>query len=709
MAKHGKKQLHHQKQQSVPQIEKKDKTISYQLLRLIIFVFAVLLYAQTITYDYTLDDTLMITSNEMTKKGISGIPEIFSNDAFVGFFGKDKDLVAGGRYRPLTHAMFAVEYELFGASPFVGHFMNIILYALLGLIVFNTLTHCFKNITQKREWIKFIPFTATLLFIAHPLHTEVVSNIKGRDEIISMGASMLALLYSLKYIESKHVKYLIFTFLSLLIGLFSKENAITFVALIPLTLYFFTKSNVKDYIKVMIPSIFAAIIFVAARYKALGFLTSNTIQTEILNNPFIHASKAEELATVIYTWLVYVKLLIFPHPLTHDYYPWHIEIMSFSQAWPIIALIVVLGILAVAAFYFKKKHLISYGILFFVITFSIQSNLLFNIGTFMNERFMFVALLGFCLIAAYLITQLSLRRQQSALILFGVLMLLYSIKTISRSTAWKDNYTLFTTDVKISKNSAKCNVSAAESIIDKAEKEKNSLEATNMFQQAYEYLKHAQQLHPTYYGAYDLAGKAAFHLKDYTASYEYYKACLQINPEAPVPVNNIYLVSLAATHKKRYAEAEEMLKWVIDFAPDSLHYSLELANVYDYSGNISKSIQVLENLTETHPTYAKAWAKLGEIYGKHMNDVAKSEYYLLKAWELNPQDFNVNENLGIVFGMQNKFQLSIDYFMNALAIDSTIARLHTNIGNTYAMMGENEKALIHFQKASVLEQQQVSQ
>ena len=63
----------------------------------------------------------MITSNDLTLKGFSGIGDIFSNDAFVGFFGKEKDLVAGGRYRPLTHAMFAIEYELFGNSPFVGH------------------------------------------------------------------------------------------------------------------------------------------------------------------------------------------------------------------------------------------------------------------------------------------------------------------------------------------------------------------------------------------------------------------------------------------------------------------------------------------------------------------------------------------------------------------------------------------------------------
>jgi len=692
------------KQTATHPVEKKAVPLRLNTLRIIIFVFSIVLYVQTIGYDFTLDDTLMITSNTLTKEGISGIADIFTNDAFAGFFGSEKDLVAGGRYRPLTHAMFAVEYEFFGASPLVGHAMNILLYAFLGLIVFNTLTYCFKHIPTSKEWVKYIPLTATLLFIAHPLHTEVVANIKGRDEIISMGGSMLALLYSLKYIDHKHFKYLVFSFISLLVGIFSKENAITFLAVIPLSLYFFTSARKKDYAMTLIPLLLASVIFIIARYNALGFFMSNTIQTEILNNPFINSPKSDEIATVIFTWLLYVKLLFVPHPLTHDYYPWHLNILNFSSPGVLIALTVVIALLVTAILLFKRRHIVSFGILFFVITFSIQSNLLFNIGTFMNERFMFVALLGFCLILANYLSKHGLRLVKRPEYLLIVILLLYSAKTISRSQAWKNNFSLFTTDVKTSENSAKCNTSAAECILDEAEKITEPAKAKEMYTEAYTYLLHAQKLHPTYYGAYDLAGKAAFHLNDFRASFINYKMCLTINPDAPVPVDNIYLVSIAASQGGRHFEAIDMLLWLTDFAPDSLHYKLELAGLYEKTGNIKAGVDTLQSVIAQDPGNAKAWAKLGEIYGKHFNNLSMSESYLKTAWELNPNDFSVNENLGIVYGMQKQFQLSVDFFNRALSIDSTQARLYQNIANTYAMMGQKELAKQYADKGNSLDQ-----
>jgi len=695
-------------QQQPAQINTPDNSglFSLKTMRLLIVFFSILLYAYTLSFEYTLDDTLMITSNDLTLKGFSGIGDIFSNDAFVGFFGKEKDLVAGGRYRPLTHAMFAIEYELFGNSPFVGHLMNVLLYALLGIVVFETLRKLFKDIPPKREWLRHIPFIATLLFLAHPLHTEVVANVKGRDEIISMIGSMLTVLFSIKYVREQKIKYLIYSFLALLIGIFSKENAITFVAIVPLTLWFFTNAKTSDYVKTIAPLLLASAVFIIARYAALGFLMNNSIQTEILNNPFIHSSKADEIATVIFTWLVYVRLLFFPHPLTHDYYPWHLEVMSFSNIQVISAFIVVISLIGLAIMLFRKKHVVSYGILFFIITFSIQSNLLFNIGTFMNERFMFVALLGFSIITAFYFSKIKINDLKKGVYLLIIVLVLYSGKTISRSMAWKDNYTLFTTDVKVSHNSAKCNTSAGELIIDKAEKEQNPLQAKAMYTQAYEYLLKAQEIHPTYYGAYDLAGKAAFYLEDYTASFEHYKMCLTISPEAPIPVNNIYLIALAAIHDNRHSESEKILTWLIDFAPDSLHYQLELASLYETTGKVGQCKNYLIDLTLRHPEYAKAWGKLGEIYGKYFNDLKQAEENLLKSITLNPNEFSSNENLGIVYGMQGNGEKSLEYFLKALAINSNVSRLHTNIANTYMQMNMQEQAAEHFRKAEELVKQQ---
>ena len=54
-----------------------------------------------------------------------------------------------------------------------------------------------------------------------------------------------------------------------------------------------------------------------------------------------------------------------------------------------------------------KKHQVAFGILLFAITLSIASNLVFVIGAFMNERFVYVSSLGFALILGYFLFKLS--------------------------------------------------------------------------------------------------------------------------------------------------------------------------------------------------------------------------------------------------------------------------------------------------------------
>jgi hypothetical protein len=96
----------------------------------LVFAFGSLLYLNTLTHEFTQDDAIVIYDNMYTTKGISGIKGLFTKDTFFGFFkeeGKAK-LVSGGRYRPLTPAMFALEYQIVGKNPFLGHLINILLY-----------------------------------------------------------------------------------------------------------------------------------------------------------------------------------------------------------------------------------------------------------------------------------------------------------------------------------------------------------------------------------------------------------------------------------------------------------------------------------------------------------------------------------------------------------------------------------------------------
>jgi hypothetical protein len=107
------------------------------LIYAIFLVFGFLLYGNTISHDYALDDAIVITQNVFTQQGIQGVDEIFKYDSFVGFWmnsyqgrtaeqiQEEKKLVAGGRYRPFSIATFAIEKSIFGYNPAVHQYFDL--------------------------------------------------------------------------------------------------------------------------------------------------------------------------------------------------------------------------------------------------------------------------------------------------------------------------------------------------------------------------------------------------------------------------------------------------------------------------------------------------------------------------------------------------------------------------------------------------------
>jgi PAS domain S-box-containing protein len=83
---------------------------------IIIMLFSIALYANTFKHQYALDDEIVISKNEYVLRGIAGIPDIFSKDLFDSFYKQMNTTaqLAGGRYRPLAVATFAIEQEFIG-------------------------------------------------------------------------------------------------------------------------------------------------------------------------------------------------------------------------------------------------------------------------------------------------------------------------------------------------------------------------------------------------------------------------------------------------------------------------------------------------------------------------------------------------------------------------------------------------------------------
>lgn len=673
------------------------KNFPYFLLACISF----LLYSNTLTHQYALDDRLLITENDYTKKGISGIPEILTNDAFTGFFGQKKTLVAGGRYRPLTQIMFAIEYQFFGLNPFIGHLINIILYTILVLLLFHLLRKLFHFETDKK-WYYSLAFVGSLIFAVHPIHTEVVANIKGRDEILSLIGALAALWFSVKYVENKKIINLILIFLSFLVGLFSKENALTFIAIIPFSLYFFFRAEKKEHIMVLIPLILSSAIFIAMRQIAVGGLLEGDIPAEILNNPFINVSYGTELGTVIFTWAKYLILFIFPHPLTHDYYPYQVEYHDITNPLVVFLIIVFLIIMIYSAIVAFRNNLVGWAVWFALITFSVQSNLIFNIGTFMNERFLFAPSIGLSILLAVPFYNIfhgrRASRQNGIKIIILVIVLAFSVKTITRNPVWKNDHTLFLTDVKTSENSIKCNVSAGGSSIELAKLAKTEQEKNKLLRQALEYLKRAQELHPQSFYSWLLAGNAYSEMSRWQEAQAMMQNALNINPQSGDAQNNMLYIAQQSFTDKDFETSSKAYLSLYNIDKSNDEYIILYSTSLSYIGKADSAIIILDEIIERNPENANAWARKGEILGRALNNMSEAENALRRSLSINPEDKSANENLGIVLAIKGNFHESLQYFHQALSLDSTNANIYRNISSAYMNMNQPEKAAYYNEK-----------
>ena len=467
----------------------------------ILFLLSIGLYVYSAGFDFVLDDGIVVAENTVVKKGFKGIPELLSQESFSGYFGEQKDLLVGARYRPLSLISFAIEYGMFKDNPMGYHILNIIFYGITALVLYRLL-FLFFPAREKDLWFWTVPFLTTLVFVTHPVHVEVVANIKSRDEIYGLILSLLTLYLSLRYLDKKSAVALVLSGITYWLALLAKENSSTFLAIIPLSAYFFRKVSWKDVGFIMIPLIVAFGIYFTMRYTSIGYIKgADPSSLSVMNNPFKGMSFGERTATIFYTLLQYLKLLIFPHPLTHDYYPYQIPIMNWTKLGSLsgLAAYLALGFFALKGLIQKSKY--SYCILYFLVTLFVVSNLLFPVGTFMNERFLYMPSIGFCIVIALFFTQVLPRWIKSntiLYILFGLGIIGFSIRTLARVPAWKNGETLNSASIKVSKNSARANLFYGNVLFQKGLKAESTEEKRALFEEAEYYFRRSEEILPVY-------------------------------------------------------------------------------------------------------------------------------------------------------------------------------------------------------------------
>lgn len=420
--------------------------------RLIIILIAIafIVNIRTVTYSYTYDDTVFATEATLIGlRGIKAIPALFTHAKNYNY-----DKSNTGSYRPLLPVTFAIEHEFFGFQPGISHFINLIIFGLMIMVLYKLLRRMFDTYSM------FIPFFILLLFELHPIHTEVVANVKSRDELLTFLFTAMSMIQSFKYIDTDKNKHLILSGIYFLIALWAKESPVPFIAIVPMTLYFFTDAKISKLLIAAVPYVISCAIFVFMGYIFLDKDPKEAV-VAITENSLVDAGLSDRLGTAFFIQLKYLGLLFFPHPLTFDYSYNQIPLIPVTHIKSLISLLVILPILAYAFITLKKKSIYSYAILYYFVALSITANIFIVIGTTMGERLLFIPSLGFCILVVFGLSKLlktdahTLTYSNSSKFAYVIITIsvLYAGKTMARNEDWTNNMSLFSSGAEVSPDS----------------------------------------------------------------------------------------------------------------------------------------------------------------------------------------------------------------------------------------------------------------
>lgn len=588
---------------------------------LFLFILTFLIYSNTILHDYTLDDVIVITKNSFTQKGFAGIKDILTKDTFDGYTNV-KNLVAGGRYRPLSVITFAIEIGLFGPGhPAIAHFINVLLYAFLIVLLFKFMKdHLFKN-------NPLLALLAALVFAIHPIHTEVVANIKSCDEIMATIFMIVSMQLFFDYRQKQNRKILFaLSLFCFFLSLMSKESVLTYNAIIPLVFYFFKGKELKESIYKAFPFIAVTIVFLIMRFKITGLSASQN--NDILNSPYLYASGVEAFATKVWVLLRYLWLLFFPYSLSYDYTYNQIPYVKIANVKFLMSLLINGGLIYYAFKTMKDRNIISFCILIYFIGISIASNFAFDIGAPMGERFLFHSSIGFSVFLSYSIfyftekinwNTLKLRRTIAGTFV-ALIAVLGIFKTVDRNFDWKNEDVLYIVDGKTSPNSAHATMNSAVSYVNLANKESDSTQKKIYFEKGISEFKKAIVIHPKFADAYINMGATYYMMKDVDNTAMAWEKAKELSPNHPLLVGYFSVLSnMCYNEGLKYYQQKNIAK-AIAYYQQSLKYNdkntdalYNLGGSYLSIGDLAKAREMWTKVLQIKPDHAEAKKWLNQI------------------------------------------------------------------------------------------------
>ncbi len=384
---------------------------------LIIVLAGFFIYFNSLHGEFLMDDHYLVRENRFLEMG--GDWKGIWTQAHMAGSGQKANF-----YRPLQVASYVLDYSFWKLDPFGYHLTSVLLHLAVALALFALLQKLFQD--------RVLSFFTSLLWVVHPVHTQAVSYISGRADILCALFLLLALNTYILCIadQVRQRKRQVMAWVFYALALLSKEYALIFLGLIAV---YHASFRIKIGFKKILPYLIVTATYVLLRLTVLKFSIQYEAPPSTLwqRLPGLFAAMAE-----------YFKVLVWPFGLHMDYgvpfFRW-----SDPAVWAGVGIALVLGFIGLWP---NTPKWIKFSILWFFVALIPVSNL-FKINSYMAEHWLYMPSIGFFVLLAFGLRGQSFN-SDSTVRIKGLtpaiaILIFFSVMTIQQNHYWREPHAFY--------------------------------------------------------------------------------------------------------------------------------------------------------------------------------------------------------------------------------------------------------------------------
>ncbi len=601
----------------------------------VLAILSILAFANTFANGFAFDDEIIIEKNRLIKS-LAYLPTLFTTDYWGSFFGPG---IGQNLYRPLVMVTFALNYAVGGLNPFGYHLVNLGLHLAIGYVLYTL---------ARRLGLSWgAALAAAALFVVHPLHTEAVTSIVGRAELLMGLGVFLAVTWYLRSGAPARleIRFAVASCAAFALGLLSKEQAVVLPALLVLFDCSATSAdrgrrNWEEILRGAVGRYGGYLVVLGAYLILRSAVLYSTVfdpsrQIDVLDSPLANVGWDVRVLTALKVAGKYLWLFVWPAELAMDY-----SFDAIPRATSLLEPGVLLAGLAWGALlglgawaYVRGIRPVVFGVGMTFLTFLPASNFLFPIGTIMGERLFYLPSAGLCLVLGAAWDRLGAWGRQVGrpqlttrlcLVALTFVLLLLTVRTVQRNRDWRTSETIYESAVHVVPRNVKILTTHSSFLLN-----------AGRVDEAIARLNEATKIDPNYPRAYLYVGMANGRRQRWAEAEVAYRQALAIRErtlglEHPLVAETLNSLGVLYYYQGKYDQAELLHRRALAIrekvlGPEHLHVAQSLNNlalVYDDAGKYDqaealyrRSLAIREKaLGPDHPLVAESLNNLAMLY-----------------------------------------------------------------------------------------------